>query len=75
VPLSPKIVELLRDYYREYIPKIYLFEGQEKKRAIFCQKFRGSFQKSIKLATIIKPVTVHWPRHSYATHLLESGTD
>lgn len=74
-PLSPKILELLRDYYKEYSPKIYLFEGQEKNTQYSARSLEEVLKKSIKLATIKKPVTLHWLRHSYATHLLESGTD
>lgn len=74
-PLSPKILELLRNYYKEYSPKIYLFEGQEKNTQYSARSLEEVLKKSIKLAKINKPVTLHWLRHSYATHLLESGTD
>lgn len=74
-PLSPKILELLRDYYKEYSPKIYLFEGQEKNTQYSARSLEEVLKKSIKFAKINKPVTLHWLRHSYATHLLESGTD
>lgn len=74
-PLSPKILELLRSYYKEYVPKNYLFEGQEKNTPYSARSLEEVLKKSVKLAKINKPITLHWLRHSYATHLLENGTD
>jgi integrase/recombinase XerD len=74
VPLSPKILILLRDYYKSYQPKHFLFEGQDGGK--YSEKsLENVFKQSLLKSRIEKPATMHWLRHSYATHLLESGTD
>ena len=74
-PLSPKILELLRDYYKQYRPKVWLFEGQNEGEQYSEQSLQHVLKQALQKAKITKPVTLHWLRHSYATHLLESGTD
>lgn len=74
-PLSDKTIALLRDYYRLYKPKTYLFEGQNRGEAYDSRSLQQVLKKAVRLSKITKPVTLHWLRHSYATHLLESGTD
>ena len=75
VPLSPLILKLLREYYKIYKPKIYLFEGALLGEPYSEKSLQSVLKQAIKKVGIAKPVTLHWLRHSYATHLLESGTD
>ncbi|MEO5641740.1 MAG: site-specific integrase [Bacteroidia bacterium] len=75
VPVSEKIICFLRSYYVAFRPKIYLFEGQNPGEQYSERSIELVLKKSVRLAKINKPVSLHWLRHSYATHLLESGTD
>ena len=74
-PLSVKIIDILRNYYTQYKPKIYLFEGQEIGKPYDNRTLQQVLKQALVKAKISKPVTLHWLRHSYATHLLENGTD
>ena len=75
VPLSSKILEMLRDYYKVYKPKTYLFEGQTIGLQYDARSLQLILKQALQKSEITKPATLHWLRHSYATHLLESGTD
>jgi integrase/recombinase XerD len=74
-PLSEKIVEMLRSYYLAYKPMIYLFEGQKKEEMYDERSLQNVLKQALNKCGIKKPVSLHWLRHSYATHLLENGTD
>ena len=74
-PISEKILMMLRDYYKMYKPKVWLFEGQIVGEQYSEQSLMSVLKQAVQKAGITKPVTLHWLRHSYATHLLEAGTD
>ncbi len=75
VPLSLKLLELLREYFIRYRPKVYLFEGQKPGTRYDERSLQTVLKNAITKIGLRKPVTLHWLRHSYATHLLEAGTD
>jgi integrase/recombinase XerD len=75
IPISEQIVDMLREYYKLYRPLEWLFEGQTRGEQYTASSLEKVLKKAIEDAGIKKPVTLHWLRHSYATHLLESGTD
>lgn len=74
VPLSPSIKDMIEEYKKEYKPNIYLFNGQ-KGAKLSIRTVQYIFQRALKSSGINKKATVHTLRHSYATHLLEAGTD
>jgi integrase/recombinase XerD len=74
-PLSEKIIDMLRRYYIGYKPQIWLFEGQIKGTQYDERSLANVLKQALAKTNIKKPVSLHWLRHSYATHLLEAGTD
>ena len=74
-PLSEKIIEMLREYYKLYKPQQWLFEGQNKNEQYSEKSLENVLKQSLAKTKITKPVSLHWLRYSYATHLLEAGTD
>ncbi|MHA7128835.1 tyrosine-type recombinase/integrase [Algoriphagus namhaensis] len=75
VPISEKLVKLLREYYQYEKPKEYLFEGTVVGKTYSPTSLQEVSKSAVKKAGINNAVTLHWLRHSYATHLLENRTD
>lgn len=75
VMLSPKLLEILRDWWRVEKPKHWLFPGDLPGKHISKHAVQQACQKGHRLCRIAKPITPHSLRHAFAVHLLESGTD
>ncbi len=72
--LGDKTIALLRKYYQQYRPKEYLFEGQKGGR-YSGKSVQNVVKQALAAAKIIRKGSTHTLRHSFATHLLENGTD
>lgn len=75
VMLSPKLLKILRDWWRVERPHPWLFPGDIPGQHITTEAVTRACQKAHRLCGIPKPITPHSLRHAFAVHLLESGTD
>jgi integrase/recombinase XerD len=75
VPLSPVLLEQIETYYKQHRPAKYLFEGSTRGEPYSDRTMAQILKNALVKVGIKKPVTLHWLRHSYATHLLDKGTD
>jgi len=74
-PLSELMLSQLRDYYTLYAPKEWLFESQIGTGPLSVRTLQKVYQKRIYALNFSKHITFHSLRHSFATHLLDSGVD
>jgi site-specific recombinase XerD len=75
VMLSPHLLELLRAWYKQARPRGWLFPGRHPVQSMTTRQLTRACHEAAQAAGIEKRVSPHTLRHSFATHLLESGTD
>ena len=75
LPLPQSLLLVLREQFREHRPVIYLFEGQHSGEPYSERSLQMVVKQAASRAGIRRPISLHMLRHSYATHLMEAGTD
>jgi integrase/recombinase XerD len=75
VPISTRTIEMIDDYIQRYKPVNYLFEGQNAGEQYSASSLEKVLKRACQKAGMKSEISLHWLRHSYATHLLETGTD
>src|SRR5262245_6442400 len=75
VPLSPRLLEELRAYWRRCRPRTGLFPGHQPDQPITASNMQRRLGRLVKRVGLSKHCSIHTLRHSYATHLLEAGVD
>ncbi len=73
IPISDSLIRTLRNYYKKYHPKTFLFEGFVPGKKYTETSFAKVVNRAAKMAGINKAVSPHVLRHSFATHMLEKG--
>jgi site-specific recombinase XerD len=75
VPLSLRLLQELRAYWRQYRPRTWLFPGKRPDGTMTSSNVQRHLGRVLRRAGLSKPCSMHTLRHSYATHLLEAGVD
>ena len=75
LPLPQSLLLVLREQFREHRPIIFLFEGQHPGEPYGERSLQLVVKQAASRAGILRPISLHMLRHSYATHLMEAGTD
>ena len=75
LPLPETLLLLLREQFREHRPVTFLFEGQHPGEPYSARSLQMVVKQAASRAGILRPISLHMLRHSYATHLMEAGTD
>lgn len=75
VPIDESLLNLLREYYKQYKPHKWLFNGQKWGTQYTQTSMREVFKQAVRNAGILKKVKLYDLRHTFATHMLEAGVD
>ena len=73
VPLAPRVLELLREYWQRERPRPWLFPARHRPMPLSSTSLQKTFKAVVRQSGLAKDASIHTLRHSYATHLLERG--